>query len=91
MERREKEMAIPHQMIMQDRSKLEMTGITGVDSFDETIILCHTSSGALSIRGRELRLFRLDIDGTALSVEGYIESLTYTDVKKGGVLSRLFR
>ena len=82
---------VPHQLIMQDRAKLELTGVTDVDSFDENNILCHTSLGILSIRGANLRLFRLDVDGTSLSVEGRIESLNYTDVRKGGVFGRLFR
>ena len=91
MERREKETILPHQLIMQDRAKLELTGVTQVDSFDEDVVQCHTGMGLLVIRGSHLRVFRLDIDGTMLSVEGHIESLSYTDVRKGGLLSRLFR
>lgn len=91
MERREKDIVMPHQLIMQDRAKLELTGVTQVDSFDESVVQCHTGMGILAIHGSNLRVFRLDIDGTALSVEGHIESLTYTDVRKGGLLSRLFR
>lgn len=91
MERREKNVVLPHQLIMQDRAKLELTGVTQVDHFDEDCVRCHTGMGQLVICGRQLRVFRLDIDGTALSVEGNIESLSYTDVRKGGLLSRLFR
>ena len=92
MERRDKElMPIPHQLIMQDRTKLELSGVIEVDSFDETVVLCRTSCGLLSIHGNDLHVFRLDIDGTSLSVEGHIESLTYTDVRKGGLFGRLLR
>lgn len=91
MERRDKETVMPHQLIMQDRAKLELTGVTQVDHFDEDVVQCHTGMGMLVIRGNHLRVFRLDIDGTMLSVEGRIESLSYTDVRKGGLLSRLFR
>lgn len=91
MERRDKDVLLPHQLIMQDRAKVELTGVTRVDSFDENVVQCHTGMGLLSIRGSQLHVFRLDIDGTALSVEGHIESLSYTDVRKGGLLSRLFR
>lgn len=92
MDRREKEtVIIPHQLIMQDRARLELTGITGVDSFDDRTVICHTSLGDLTVNGRDLRMFRLDIDGTALSVEGHIESLIYSDVKKGGLFGRLLR
>lgn len=92
MERREKEnVSIPHQLIMQDRTRLEVTGVTEVESFDEHTVTCHTSLGVLTVHGSNLKLFRLDIDGTALSVEGHIESLTYTDVKRGGLFGRLLR
>ena len=92
MERRDKElMPLPHQLIMQDRTKLELSGVIEVDSFDENLVLCRTSFGLLSIRGNNLHVFRLDIDGTSLSVDGHIESLTYTDVRKGGLFGRLLR
>ncbi len=91
MERREKDVVLPHQLILQDRAKLELTGVTQVEHFDENSVQCYTGMGMLRIRGSQLRVFRLDIDGTTLSVEGHIESLSYTDVRKGGLLSRLFR
>lgn len=91
MERREKDTIMPHQLIMQDRAKVELTGVTQVDHFDENSVQCQTGMGLLVIRGNQLRVFRLDIDGTVLSVEGHIESLSYTDVRKGGLISRLFR
>ena len=91
MERREKDVVIPHQLILQDRAKLELSGVTRVDHFDENSVQCHTGMGMLMIRGSQLHVFRLDIDGTALSIEGHIESLSYTDVRKGGLMSRLFR
>ncbi len=92
MERRDKNVAmVPHQLIMQDRKRLELSGITDVDSFDDTVVICMTSLGRLTIRGSELHLNRLDLDGTALSVEGSIEALTYSDVRKGGLFGRLLR
>lgn len=92
MDRHQKEaLPLPHQLILQDRSKLELSGITEVDSFDENSVQCYTSLGHLTVRGSNLRVSRLDIDGTSLSVEGHIESLTYTDVRKGGLFGRLLR
>ena len=84
-------MPLPHQLIMQDRTKLELSGVIEVDSFDENLVIFRTSFGLLSIRGNNLHVFRLDIDGTSLSVDGHIESLTYTDVRKGGLFGRLLR
>lgn len=83
--------SVPHQLILQDRSKLELSGVIEVDRFDDYQVQCRTSLGELTISGSDLRVFRLDVDGTTLSVEGRIESLIYTDVKRGGLLGRLFR
>lgn len=92
MERREKDMVtVPHQLILQDRMRLDLSGVTDVDTFDETAVVCRTALGRLTICGNDLHVQRLDLDGTALSVEGRINSLTYTDMKKGGLIGRLFR
>ena len=92
MEHRDKTMiSVPHQLILQDRTRLELTGILDVDSFDDVTVNCATSLGRLTICGTDLHLHRLDLDGTALSVEGHIDSLTYSDVRKGGLFSRLLR
>lgn len=92
MDRRDKTApVVPHQLILQDRNRLELSGITEVDSFDDTSVHCVTSLGRLSIHGSGLHLHRLDLEGTALSVEGHIDSLNYTDLRKGGLFGRLLR
>ena len=92
MERYDKTMsALPHQLILQDRARLELTGVTEVDSFDDETVNCTTSLGRLSVSGSELHLHRLDLEGTALSIEGHIDSLSYSNLKKGGLFGRLLR
>ena len=92
MDRRDKAVpVVPHQLILQDRNRLEFSGITEVVSFDDTSVHCVTSLGRLSIVGSDFHLHRLDLEGTALSVEGRIDSLNYTDLRKGGLLGRLLR
>ena len=92
MEQREKTLIpVPHQMILQDRRRLELSGVTDVENFDETTVNCLTSLGRLTVCGSDLHVQRLDLDGSGLSVEGKIDSLTYTDVRKGGLFGRLFR
>ena len=92
MDHREKmAVSVPHQLILQDRKRLELSGVTDVESFDEATVNCRTSLGRLTVCGSHLHVQRLDLDGTALSIEGSIDSLTYTDVRKGGLFGRLFR
>ncbi|MBQ8683997.1 MAG: sporulation protein YabP [Clostridia bacterium] len=82
----------PHQLIMQDRRQVELTGVADVDSFDENAVIAYTSMGELTIRGSGLHIRQLNLEGGSLSLEGQVDSLTYSDaVKGGGFFSRLLR
>ena len=72
---------LPHSIIMEDRRKLSVTGVTDVDSFDEQTIIAHTDLGELTIRGWNLHITRLNLEQTELLVDGEISSLTYTDTR----------
>ncbi len=92
MERNDRQTALPHQLIMQDRQLVEMTGVSDVDSFDETAVIAYTSLGELTLRGSELHVKRLDLECGVLSVEGHIRQLEYTENhKSGGLFGRLLR
>lgn len=83
---------IPHQLILQDRNRLDLSGVSDVDSFDETVVTVYTSLGELTIKGKELHLMHLDLDSGGLSIEGKIDSLQYSETpSRTGVVSRLFR
>lgn len=80
-----------HQIILQDRNFLDLSGVADVDSFDDIMITAYTSMGALKVRGRELHIQKLNLDDGVLSVAGKIDELIYDDTPKGGFFSRLFR
>ena len=82
----------PHNVIMEDRSKVTVSGVEDVDSFDEKEIVISTTKGNLVIRGSELHIGKLSLDAGELKVEGYITDLSYEEPAQGGsVWSRLFR
>lgn len=83
----------PHNVILEDRKKLSLTGVTDVDSFDETAIVAYTDYGELTIGGTELHISKLNIEEGLLSVEGNISSMLYNErtVKAEGFFSRVFR
>ena len=83
---------LPHQLIMQERRLVEITGVADVDSFDENTVTAYTSLGELTIRGSGLHVRQLNLESGSLSVEGQVDSLTYADtVRHGGFFGRLFR
>ncbi len=81
-----------HHMILEGREQLSISGVEDVESFDENQIVLYTNQGALIIRGSDLRIGTLSLDGGDLKVEGTVDSLTYEDTpaQRGGFLSRLF-
>lgn len=83
----------PHHLILEDREQLSVSGVEEVESFDESQIVMYTNKGTLIVRGEDLHIEKLSLDGGDLKVEGSIDSLTYEDTPrdKGGFLSRLFR
>lgn len=83
--------ATPHQLILQDRNFVELTGVSDVDSFDENVVIAYTDLGALTLRGENLHVQRLDLDTGNLSVSGRVDSLQYAQLTKGGFWGRLLR
>ena len=93
MERNETQsMPMPHQLIAQDRKRLDITGVSDVDSFDDTSIIVFTSQGELTIRGKGIQVRRLDVEGGNLSLEGQIDTLSYSNVaRNSGFFGKLLR
>lgn len=93
MERKETQSTtLPHQLILQDRNRLDLTGVSDVDSFDDTAVIVFTSLGELSVRGRGLQVRRLDVEGGNLSLEGQIDTLSYSNaVRQNGFFGKLLR
>ncbi len=88
-----KSTVISHNLVLEDRKKLNLTGVTDVDSFDETTIIAYTDFGELTIGGTSLHICSLSIDEGELSVEGNITSLQYIDQapKSQGFFAKMFR
>lgn len=87
------EETVPHNITLSERSRLTVSGVDSVESFDETSIVMTTTQGTLIITGSGLHIETLSLDGGDLRVEGTVDSLTYEDERdrREGFLSRLFR
>ena len=82
-----------HQLMLENREHLHLTGVTDVDSFDETRVIVYTELGELTVGGEALHIQNLNTEDGALTLEGKISSLIYSQLAEpsGGLLSRLFR
>ena len=88
----EKEIQLPHELRLDNRARLSISGVSEVESFDESVVVLKTVRGLLVVRGEKLQLQALSIDGGQISVQGLIESLSYEEEQKtAGFFKRLFR
>ena len=81
-----------HRLVLEGREQLTVTGVEEVESFDENSIVMGTSKVVLVVRGEQLHIEQLSLDGGALKVEGYVDSITYEEertARGGGLLARL--
>ena len=82
----------PHSLRLEQRSRLTLTGVLDVESFDEDSIVLNTSGGLLIVRGSALHLERLSIDGGEAEISGRVDAAEYEDAprREGGLFSRFF-
>ena len=83
---------MPHNIILEERGKLSVSGVVDVQSFDEEQVLLETVRGMLVVRGQGLHVERLQLEAGELIVEGEVGLVEYDDSvqPRGGLLKRLF-
>lgn len=90
----DKNTAGSHNIIMENRSILTLSGVTHVDGFDERCIILYTQLGELIIKGRDLHINSVSVETGDMAIEGDIWSLNYGDRNQRGPVSfvrKLFR
>lgn len=84
-----------HNIIMENRGKISVSGVDDVESFDEQGIVLMTSQGVLTITGEDLHMNTLNVESGDIIIDGEINSLLYTDNEQEkqntSFLSRLFK
>ena len=75
---------MPHKLSLEERSRLTMTGVSEVVSFQENSVVLHTSLGTLIIQGNDLKLKTLSLDGGQVAVDGHISALIYEEPRLNG-------
>lgn len=85
---------VGHNIIMEDRHHLTVSGVSDIDSFDEQTVVVFTSMGELTVKGQDLHINRLSLEVGELLVEGDIDALVYSQreqKQQGGFFSKVFR
>lgn len=94
-ERKNMNTNIIQNLVLENRNRLNISGVLDVLSFDDQIIIVETELGLLTVKGDNLRINKLSIDTSEVIVEGEIISLTYSskdlDKKNESFLGKIFK
>ena len=81
-------------LILENREKLNVSGVNDVLSFDDQVVIMETELGLLTVKGENLKINKLNIDTTEVIVEGRINNLTYSEHQaksEGGIFGKIFK
>lgn len=67
-----------HNITINNRNKLNISGVEHVGSYNEDTINLSTIKGDIQIKGEELNISKLNLDDGIVNVSGTINSLAYT-------------
>ena len=84
---------VPHDLSLEGRRRLLVSGVTEVESFNEQEVVMGTTRGILAVHGEDLHMEKLSVDSGDVVVTGRIDVLEYEDtpVRGEGFFSRIFR
>ncbi len=80
-----------HNLILENRKSLSISGITDVDSFDEREVILYTQIGEMTVQGRELHIDSMSVETGDMLITGEIWAIVYGDRDKHGPLTALGR
>lgn len=81
-------------LILENREKLNVSGVNDVLSFDDQVVIIETELGLLTVKGENLKINKLNIDTSEVIVEGRIDNLGYSQNQsknEGGILGKIFK
>lgn len=84
--------AVPHNIIMENRKNLRISGVKDIDSFTESRIVLGTVMGELIIKGDDLHVITLEAESGDFSMTGCVNSISYNRHSVlDGPVKKLFR
>ena len=85
----------PSNLTMENRANLSVTGVVEVIRFNEDEINLNTTMGKLTIKGKDLKMNKLDVQNGDVMINGEIYYIVYSgkEIKKEkeSIIGRLFK
>lgn len=84
-----------HNMILENRNKLTVSGVTEVESFHEEKIVLITTEGKMTVTGKGMRIKQLHVETGDVLIFGQVDTMAYmtaqTQDEKSGWLAKLLK
>ncbi len=83
-----------HIVHIDNRERIDITGVTKVDTFNEDDVILHTVMGVINVKGKNMKVNKLNVDTGDMLIEGMIYSIHYLSKdkeNKGNILKKLFK
>lgn len=83
-----------HNIIMEGRRKMSVSGVTEVGNFNEEKITLDTDMGTLSVTGENLHINKLSVETGDVEIEGTVNSFSYSErgsARSAGFLSKILK
>ena len=86
---------IVQNLVLENRNKLNVSGVKDVLSFDDELVVMETELGLLTVKGENIKINKLSIDTGDVVIDGEISNLSYNDHTKksqeAGLFSKIFK
>ena len=88
--------SLNHNITINERKNIVISGVKKIDSFDNEEFLMETTMGYIIIKGSDLEIIKLDTYQGNVSIKGKINSLNYMETsnkkeKEDSFFSKLFK
>lgn len=74
---------MPHNLILEKRKKLSLSGVLEVESFEEQRVVLQTNMGQLVLQGNHLKMGSFNLQTGELSMTGELNALIYANDTAG--------
>ena len=84
---------MPQSVVIEDRKRINITGVEDVLSFDDGSVVMKTVLGELTVKGGGLKIGKFNVETGELGLDGNIIALGYTSerMQKGGFFGRVLK
>ena len=82
-----------HNIIIENRNKIVISGVRDIESFNENEIILLTHSGGLKLKGRGFEIGKVSTDSGEAEMTGEVVSVHYSNAERtpNNIITKIFR